>query len=149
MFDVNLFTQQTVTEANSTESLPCPAGDWPAQVKEYKIRQWTSKEDSNVGGLALDVQWSIEDEGVKAALERKEVVVQQSIMLDITDAGQLDMGKGKNVGLGRLRDSLGLNQPGQAFSFTMLTGGYAKVTVIHEPYKETIFAKVKGVVKAH
>jgi hypothetical protein len=68
-------------------------------------------------------------------------------MLDINDAGNLDMSKGRNVQLGRLREALGLNTPGQAFSFQMIPGRAAKILVKQRVEGEDIFADVKGVVK--
>jgi hypothetical protein len=58
------------------------------------------------------------------------------------------MGKGKNVGLGKLREALGLNTPGEPFSFSMITGRLAKGFVQHEVKREEIFVKIKKVLKA-
>ena len=57
------------------------------------------------------------------------------------------MGKGQNVGLGRLREAVGLNSPGQPFAFSMLTGRVAKVVVKHRIHEDKIFAEVKAVAK--
>ena len=121
-FDPDQFLAQTVEQANDTKIVPCPAGEFMGYVKDFKARQWTSKKDPSNSGVALDITWSIDDQGVKQLLDRDEVTVKQGIMLDMTEQGGLDMGKGMNVGLGRLREALGLNVPGQAFSFPMLSG---------------------------
>jgi len=146
-FDPDLFLSQTVDQANDTKVTPCPAGEFTGVVKEFKARQWTAKSDPSNTGVTLDVTWTIEDEGVRQTLDRQEVTVRQGIMLDVTEAGALDLGKGKNVGLGRLREALGLNVPGQPFSFGMLNGQMAKVTVAHRVVGEDIFADVKMVAK--
>lgn len=148
-FDPNIFLEQSFSEANSTKTEPCPAGEFLSVVKSFVLRPWTAKDDPTKGGLALDIIWNVEDEAVKAALDRKEVTVKQGIMLDLTETGSLDMSKGKNVGLGRLREAVGLNTPGQAFAFTMLTGQMAKIVVKHEPAPngEDIYANVKAVLK--
>lgn len=146
-FDPNLFLEQSFSEANSTKSLPVPEGEFAATVKSVTPRTWAKKDDPTVSGLALDVIWSIDDENIKAQLDRKEVTVKQGIMLDINDAGNLDMSKGRNVQLGRLREALGLNTPGQAFSFQMIPGRAAKILVKQRVEGEDIFADVKGVVK--
>lgn len=147
MFSPEQFLDMQVTEANDTKMVPVPVGEYFAVVKDVKIRPWQSRTDSSKAGLALDIQWSIDDAGVKSLLDRDDVTVKQGIMLDMTDAGGLDMGKGKNVGLGRLREATGLNVPGQPFSFTMFTGRGAKVKVEHRIDGENIFAEVKQVAK--
>jgi len=147
MFNPDQFLETTVTEANSTEAVPVPVGEYIAVVSEVKCRSWTKKDDPSQGGLALDIQWEIDDQAVKDLLGRPKVTVKQGVMLDLTDAGQLDLGKGRNVGLGRLREALNLNTPGQPFSFTMLTGRVAKVKVEHRINGEQIFSEVKQVAR--
>lgn len=146
-FDPDTFLAQTVTEANDTKIVPCPVGEFTGIIKEYKARQWTAKNDPSNQGVTLDITWSIDDQGVKEALDRTEVTVRQGIMLDVLDSGGLDLGKGKNVGLGRLREAVGLNVPGQPFAFPMLTGQVAKLTISHRVVGEDIFADVKMVAK--
>jgi hypothetical protein len=116
-------------------------------VKEIKARPWTSRQDPSKSGMALDVTWSIDDAAVKEQLGRQEVTVKQGIMLDVTETGGLDMGKGKNVSLGRLREATNLNQPGQPFGFRMLEGRPAKVKVEHRIDGDNIYAEVKQVAK--
>ena len=146
-FDPDQFLAQTVEQANDTKVVPCPAGEFMGYVKDFKARQWTSKKDPSNSGVALDITWSVDDLGVKQLLDREEVTVKLGIMLDMTEQGGLDMGKGKTVGLGRLREALGLNVPGQAFSFPMLSGRVAKLTVAQRVDGEDIYAEVKMVAK--
>lgn len=147
MFDPNQFLDQQFVEANDTVATPVPEGEFLAVVSEVKARSWQKKDDPSVGGLALDIQWDIDDQNVKAALGRDKVTTKQGVMLDLTDAGGLDMGKGKNIGLGRLREAVGLNTPGQPFAFSMLVGRMAKVQVKHRVDGDRIFAEVKAVLK--
>lgn len=147
MFDPDTFLAQTIEQANDTKVIPCPAGEFLAFIKDFKARQWSSRKDPSVSGVALDVTWTVDNAEVKALLDRDEVTVKQGIMLDMTEQGALDMGKGKNVGLGRLREALGLNVPGQAFSFAMLNGQAAKITVSHRVDGEDTYAEVKMVAK--
>ena len=149
-FDPNTFLNMTTTESNSTSQTPVPVGEYIGVVDKVEARPWQKKDDPSVAGMALDILWSIDDANVKALLERDKVTVKQGIMLDITPEGGLDMGKGKNVGLGRLREALDLNQPGQPFGFSMLTGRAAKVAVKHRvdnKNPENIFAEVSAVAK--
>lgn len=147
MFSPDQFLDMQVTESNDTKLVPIPVGEYIAVVSEVKARPWTSKSDPSKSGIALDVQWDIDDAGVKQLLGRDKVTVKQGVMLDMTESGGLDMGKGKNVGLGRLREACGLNQPGQPFSATMLTGRVAKVKVEHRVDGENIYSEVKQVAK--
>ena len=147
MFNPDQFLDMQIEGQNDTKVVPVPAGEYTAMIEEVKVRQWQGKADPSKSGLTLDIQWSIDDPSVKELLGRDKVTVKQGIMLDLTDAGGLDMGKGRNVGLGRLREALDLNQPGRPFSFTMLTGRVAKVNVSHRIADDNIFAEVKQVAR--
>jgi hypothetical protein len=147
MFNPEEFLDTQITESNSTVSTPIPAGEYLAVISGQKARQWQGKKDPTMTGVALDIEWELDDQAVKDLLERDKVVAKQGIMLDMNDAGQLDMGKGKNIGLGRLREALNLNVPGQAFSFNMLQGQMARVAITHRIDGENIYAEVKSVTK--
>ena len=148
MFDINTFLDQTTTEANSTQALPVPVGVYTAIIDDITARQWQSKKDPSLSGITLDVKWSVDDGSVKQLLDRQQVFVRQGIMLDITPAGGLDFGKGKNVSLGRLREAVDLNQPGVPFSFAMLKGRIAKIQVEHRIDDQSIpRAEVKAVAR--
>ena len=147
MFSPEQFLDMQINESNDTKIVPVPVGEYFAVVKEVKARPWQSKADLSKAGIALDIQWSLDDASVRSLLGRDEVSVKQGVMLDMSEAGGLDMGKGKNIGLGRLREATGLNTPGQPFSFTMLTGRMAKVKVEHRVDGENIYAEVKQVAK--
>jgi hypothetical protein len=102
--------------------------------------------DASQSGIALDVIWEIEDQDVKTYLGRDSVKVKQGIMLDLTPEGKVDVAKGKNIGLGRLREAVGKNDAGP-FSFSSLPGLFAKVAVSHREYNGDIFADIKSVAK--
>jgi hypothetical protein len=137
----------SVDQANDTKVIPVPVGEYIAVCTEVKARPWSSKSDPSKSGIALDLQWSIDDANVKALLGRDDVKVKQGVMLDLTESGGLDMGKGRNVGLGRLREAVGLNTPGQPFSVTMVQGRMAKVLISHRAVDDQIFSEVKAVAK--
>jgi hypothetical protein len=137
----------TIEGSNDTVIVPVPVGEFNAVVEKVDVRQWVSKADPTKSGLTLEVLWSIDDAEVKALLGRDKVTCKQGVMLDITEAGGLDMGKGRNVGLGKLRQALGLNEPGQVFSFNQIVGQFAKVGVQHRIDGENVYAEVKTVIK--
>lgn len=147
MFNPDQFLDMQFTEANSTEAIPVPVGEYTAVIGEVKCRPWQKKDDPSIAGLALDLSWDIDDAAVKELLGRDKVKCKQGVMLDLTESGGLDMGKGKNVGLGRLREACDLNRAGEPFAFSMLVGRIAKVKVEHRVNGDQIFAEVKAVAK--
>lgn len=147
-FDPNLFLDQTTTEAGSTQIVPIPVGEYNAVIDDIEIRPWTSQKDPSKSGIALDVKWMIDSPEVREFLQRDQVIAKQGIMIDLTEDGHgLDWGKGRNVGLGRLREALGLNKPGEPFSFRMLKGRVAKVSIKHRVEGENIYNDVAGVAR--
>lgn len=148
MFDPQAMLDATIEESMSTSVIPCPVGEYPATIKEVKLRRWTSTKDPSLAGIAADIFWSIDDQNVLQLLDRKELVVKQGLMLDTTDTGGLDCGKGKNVSLGKLREAVNLNSPGRPFSLNQLPGRAAKVKVGHRPDNKDnsiIYAEVNAV----
>ena len=146
MFDPNAFFDQVVESAGSTEVVPIPAGEYLATIDKKEVTQWSKKDDPTVSGLKLKVTWSLEDQPVRDLLGRDKVTVVQDIMLDMTDTGTLDMGKGRNVELNRLRAAVDLNVSG--FSFNQLDGRMARVTVKQDQDRNDpskFYARVKAV----
>lgn len=144
MFNPDTFLQSSTTEVNDTKKIPCPAGEYVAVAEKVEARTWQSK-DGLKSGIALDITWTIDDAAAKEVTGRDNVQVRQGLMLDILESGGLDMGKGKNIALGRLREATGLNVPGQPFSPAMLQGRAAKVTVSHRVDGEDIYDEIKKV----
>ena len=141
MFDEDAFMSSTSEGEMSTEFTPVPVGEYQAIVKKVGTR---SGEGEKGAWAMLDVTWAIDDAGVTEETGMDNPSVRQSIFLDITESGGLDMGKGKNIGLGRLREALGQNT-GAAWSPTMLEGNVATVSVDHRLYEGRTFADVKNV----
>lgn len=145
-FDPNTFLNSTYEEANDTKIVPCPAGEYLAIADKVEVKPWASRDGSS-SGLKLSILWDIQSDDVKAIVGRDSVKVPQDQMLDLTDTGALDMGKGRNVGLGRLREALGMNAPGEPFSMGAIQGRMAKVVVSHRPNGEDLYAEIKKVAK--
>lgn len=147
MFSPDQFLDMPIEGSNDTKVVPVPIGEYTAIADDVKVRQWQAKDDPSKSGLALDITWIIDDAGLRDLLGREKVTCKQGIMLDLTESGGIDMGKGRNIGLGRLREALGLNDPGQPFAFSMIPGRMAKVSIKHRVHEEDVFAEVKGVAK--
>ncbi len=149
-FDPSSFLDVNIQEANSTESTPCPEGEYTAVSQEPVVRQWTSQ-DGTKSGVAIDLNWEVDATSypsIKEATGRDKVFVKQGIMLDLNSNGGIETGKGANVALGRLRQALGLNKPGESFSFRQLGGRVAKISVKHRIQGDATYADVKGVAPA-
>lgn len=140
MFNPDTFMSTETTDANATTYEPVPEGEFQAVIDSVQPRV-TPK-----GTPLLEVTWQIDAPGIEAAHERK---VRQTIWLDVTESGGLATGKGKNVQLGRLREAVGQNTPGQPWSPSMLLGNVASVTVKHRFSEDgsEIYTDVKGVTK--
>ncbi len=136
MFDSDTFMSATVEGENSTVFIPVPEGEFQALAEKVESR------NAN-GYVILDVTWSIDDDSVVTATGRDKNTARQSIFLDMTDAGGIDMGQGKNIQLGKLREAIGQNGPG-AWSPSMILGNVAKIRVAHRLYEGTTYADVKG-----
>jgi hypothetical protein len=87
MFDPNEFLNSTVTDSNDTTLINPPdnmSGDgYQILATKVDCRTWQAKADPSKSGLALDIQWSIEDESVKTFCGREKVVCKQGIMLGL------------------------------------------------------------------
>lgn len=147
VFDPQTFAQMTFTGPNSTESTPVPVGDWPSTIDSQAIEVWSNKEKTK-SGLKLKLMMKFDDPAIEQVTGRPENKIKYEIMLDLTPEGGLDMGKGMNVRLGRLREACGLNAPGQPFAFDMLVGQRVTASVSHEVYKDGLIANVTGVAKS-
>jgi hypothetical protein len=146
-FDPATFLNTQFTEENDTKITPVPAGEYLALADKVDIKSWSSKDGSS-SGIKLEIVWEIQDDNVKALLGRDVVKVTQQQMLDLTETGQLDFSKGKNVGLGRIREALDLNKPGEPFAFSMIQGRMAKVLVSHRTAGEDIYSEIKKIATA-
>ncbi len=138
-FNAEQFMQTEIEQVGETEYTPIPEDEYQAVIKGIEG-------DSTPKGKAfLKVIWIIDDQGVKDLLDNDEPTARQTIWLDMTEAGTLEFGKNKNIGLSRLREALGQNT-GKAWSPSMLLGQVATVNIKHRIAEDGgIFAEVKGV----
>lgn len=142
------FLQTTTADALDDHLEPCPPGEWLAIVGKPAIYDFVYKSGDRKGetGYRMSIKYTIQDQEVKDHCERDVVSVTASILLDLTeDATGLDMGKGKNIGLGAIRTALGQNSPGDEWSPAMLEGQPIRVKVAAGIYEDRVTAEVKGV----
>lgn len=131
VFDPAQLLQMSVTGSMDTRLPAVDPGEYTALVKDVKARSGTYSRGERQGQrfVAVDITWAIDDQSVKEKTGLDSPQVRQSVMIDLTPGGGFDLGKGKNVGLGKLRAALGMNDASQPFSFEMLKGRIAKVKV--------------------
>ncbi|HEY5955042.1 MAG TPA: hypothetical protein VIV60_00765, partial [Polyangiaceae bacterium] len=61
MFDPQAFMDTTTSEANSTQVVPCPEGEWQATATDVNIKTGTISKGPRQGEdwARLDVKWEI------------------------------------------------------------------------------------------
>ncbi len=149
-FDPDLFMQMEVQDAGSTEYLKIPESDegYPAVIKkvEGKTINFFDKETGEPQSFpAVEITWEVDSEKVREYMGQPHPQIRQMLFLEFNDKNMLDMGKGKNVELNRIRDALGQNVPG--WKFSNLENAVAKIMVRHKKDEKSgdYFARVSGV----
>lgn len=138
-FNPAAFMAQSVQGASSTKRNTIPEGVYPfitEAVVPENMRLAQGKKDPSKWYLFLDLKLRCQLPP-EIAVEYGDTVgtIFHSITIDRTENGSLDMGKGKNVQLGRIREAFGMNDPSRPFSFTDLGGKSGMVKVKHELYE--------------
>lgn len=151
MFDLN---QIEVTASLDTALMPHPEGEFTGQIgieeKDIEIKQDTTAEGKAWAKLNLKIHTLDPSKDVENVMGRKPTVM-ASFWLDLTDGGQLDVGKGRNITLGQLRDAVGLNVAGQPFRWRDLAGKTLRYRVKHTAAKDgsgRIYANAENFVRA-
>lgn len=147
IFNPDAFLASTTSDAGTTSFEPIPAGEYTAIIEDVVAREVNGKNGPRV---VLDVTCLLQAPEVQAKLGREKLTVRSGIFLDTTSNGGLDMSKGKNIGLNKLRDAVGMNVPGKPFSPSMLKGQTVKAQVTLRPDKnsDAIFNDIKSFGKA-
>jgi hypothetical protein len=114
-FDADKFLNSTITESMSTATVPCPEGEFQAFVddgdKAIAFREGGKDRNGNdLSPQCVVLFASMGNQMPNQILKRDKVLVPLNCWLDIDDQGNLDVSEGKNVGLGRLRKALDMNE---------------------------------------
>ena len=138
IFDPEAFLNTDIEGSCATSFSPIP--DHEALLVVKKVEPKAS------GDYAiLDVTFLVDSDEAREETGQDEPTVRVGIFLDIDDNGMLDLGKGKNVQLGRLRAALGQNDGG-AWSPAGMVGETCLGHVTQRPDKndsEKIYNDVK------
>ena len=150
-FDPSAFLDATITDAN-TKRNPIPAGsDVTAVIGTPKARTWQGKADPTKTGVVVDVPLVVDltpYPDLQKIVGIPQVTLTDGIMLDTTENGGIDNSPGKNGKLRRYREALGMNTPGQPFSFRAMEGRLIKVKIKHRNYEGELYDEVDSVAKA-
>jgi len=153
-FDPNQFLDATTTEA-LTRRPPIPAGlVLQGIIADAAARSWVSnKPEAKVkSGISIDFKIEIDLTSypdVLAVVKIPKVTMTPNVMLDMKEDGKsIDWSTGKNGGLRRYREALGMNNPGEAFSIRQMVGRPILVKVKHRTYEGEFYDEVDSVAKA-
>lgn len=143
-FDPDTFMQQNVDQPLETEYVLVPQGEYVARIGDFTSDAFERIDfDYKRGARAgtpgvmhkFNCPFIIQDEAVKAELQRDEVTIFKQIILDLNDDGGLDFGKNRNIDLGRIRAAVGQNDAGP-WSIARLRGaGPVMVKVVHVDFE--------------
>jgi hypothetical protein len=133
-----------------TKRPPADAGiPYSAVIQVPKIRPWTS-EAKGTSGFAADIPLEITlPDAVASKVGQPKITLSDSVFLDTTPSGGLDMSPGKNRGLRRYYDATGLNRPGTTMGH--LAGQLVKCVVKHEVARDgsgDIYERIDQIARA-
>lgn len=153
MFDPDTFMQQTIDKPLETEYVMVPPGEYIATIDDFTGEaleqiQFDYKRGIRAGTpgvmTKLTLPFIIQDEAVKAELQREKVVISKQIILDLDETGGLDFSKNRNVELGRIRNAVGQNADGSPWSIASLRGaGPVMIKVTHVEFERKDKSKGK------
>ena len=144
-FDIDTFLHQEVEGALDTTYTPVPEGEYQAYIDTIAAQTVNTADGT---APVLHVTYLVVDDGLKEELDMERPTVRQTLWLDLDEHGQLQMGTNKNVKLGRLREVVGQNRAGEAWSPSQLEGaGPLMILLGHRFSKdgEGPFAEIKKI----
>lgn len=131
-FDPESFDFLEILGANDTKRTPIPEypdGVLLMCVDTNKPKQFTMKDTGETRWVA-ELVFLVDHDKAREETGMKEPKIRMPIWLDINEQG-LDMGKGKNVDLGRARAAMGLNDQSRPFKFSDFKGRTCKGIIKH------------------
>lgn len=141
VFDPNTFMSMTTEGVGSTTVTPIPAGEHLAiiGIGENDVKPVPYKDSkTNEAKVRLEVTFDLHDPDgrLKAELGRDPRYTESYFLEFVPGTYTLDMGKGKNVRLNRLREAVGQNT-GAPWAPPMLRGaGPVKLQMAIQPDKQ-------------
>lgn len=137
-FDKEAYLNQEFNQENAIKYLNPPSGEYEAMCDGVDIQEMERRDNADNQQpymTILNVTHRLIGERAEEAKQKndwpegKPFIARQSIFLDLegsdgrlSTGGVLAFGPGRNVPLGRLREAVGLNRPGEPFSFKRMIG---------------------------
>jgi hypothetical protein len=152
MFDPQAFLDAVMDQPlERREPLPTTQ-DYTAVIGEITAHRWTSqKEDAKVkSGIRFEIPLTIDlpaDLVERLGYDRPTFTLKDSVMIETTEQGGIDFGKGKNGQLRAYREAVGKNNPGDTFSPRQLQGQVVMVKLRHKEYNGARLEEVAGIAK--
>lgn len=131
---------------------PADAGrPYDATIQTPKIRPWSSEKGGVArSGYAADIPLEINlPPDVAGRVGQPSIILSDSVFLDTTDGGGLDMSPGKNRGLRRYYEATDLNKPGTTMGH--LAGRMVKVVLKHDVAKDgsgDLYERIDSIAKS-
>lgn len=145
-FDVNALLAATTTNAGSTEFMTLPTDEeFVANLRIDSDPEKAFKQGVKDGRPWLMLNVQVELSGARIAellAGRDKRTIQWGIPIDLTPSGGLDMGKGMNVTLNKLREETGQRREGQPWGFKDLNGQTIRVKIKHRKVDDKVFEDI-------
>jgi hypothetical protein len=154
IFDPSSFLSVTMTQPlEARPPLPTtpPEGGFYSAIigKDLKSRAWTGRADPTKSGIAIDLLLEVlVPPSLQDVQKRTTVTIRDSIMLDITEGGDIDDSPGRNGRLKMYREAIDRNKKGDSFTFPDLCGQHVRVKLSHEVYEGRPIEKVDAILRA-
>ena len=140
MFNESDFLSGAVTGSLDTVRPKVPKGQYRGIIKELKTRQNAGQKDPSKMYTSIDLMVELQlspEAQQEMNTDQANITRRYGFLIDLTPDGKgLDMGKGKNVDLGRVREALGQNDPAKPWKPLDLVGQIALWKVDHRPNKD-------------
>lgn len=158
IFNPDTFLDTSTDQPLSTKPVLHPIGQYISLITGVKAREITGGPNGKM--RFLDVQHEVDGNQplpdgsgrlIKDVTNRDKMTVTDSVILDLTPDGRMDLREGMNFRVGRYLAALNQNTPGQVWSPRNLVGQALKVTIGHraDPKDpETVYTQVNGIEKA-
>lgn len=153
LFNPDQLAMMEVEQAMDTTFVVLPIGDYTFVVDDLEVREIEPQDSSKDPFHVLELKCSVDGSAmtpdgstVQAVTGREKATARYKGFLDIKN-GAFELGKGKNIDLGKIREATGLNVPGQKFGLNMLKGRSFVGSVVHVPDRRDptkVFPEIKN-----
>ena len=145
--DLEALVNAPVTEKLDTTFEVTPAGEYTATIGDRTpVTEWFHSVTLKDGREApqCNIVFVINDADLAKSLGRREATTRLTLWLDV-EAGRIDTGRGKNIGLGQLRRALG-QEDDREWTFGKLPGA-GPIKILTEVQEGKNGAKYSNVVR--